>query len=200
MSALSFLNNPSLRLLLFGGKGGVGKTTCAVATGLWRARVLPDQPLRLLSTDPAHSLRDSLSDLPVPAPIEVIEFDAQASLAEFRRQYGPQLQAIAERVPAHVTGDGTHTVGELVEITNADPRRGVGHEKVLTKIKVDAAALEVSPVGVPVVSLDGAGVGVSVLAVSDGSGWAAAGCATAVGVPGASWVIVTPVVAAIAWT
>jgi hypothetical protein len=52
------------------------------------------------------------------------------------------MQAIAERVPAHVTGDGTHTVRELVDITNSDPRRGVGHEKVLTKIKVDAAAEE----------------------------------------------------------
>ena len=55
---------------------------------------------------------------------------------------GGRMQAIAERVPAHVTGDGTHTVRELVEQTNADPRRGVGHEKVLTKIKVDSAAEE----------------------------------------------------------
>ncbi len=53
---------------------------------------------------------------------------------------GGRMQAIAERVPAHVVGDGEHTVRELVEVTNADPRRGVGHEKVLTKIKVDAAA------------------------------------------------------------
>jgi len=53
---------------------------------------------------------------------------------------GGRMQAIAERVPAHVVGDGTHTVRELVEITNADPRRGVGHEKVLTKIRVDEAA------------------------------------------------------------
>jgi cyanophycin synthetase len=56
---------------------------------------------------------------------------------------GGRMQAIAERVPAHVVGDGTHTVRELVDLTNADPRRGVGHEKVLTKIKVDAAAEEV---------------------------------------------------------
>ena len=54
---------------------------------------------------------------------------------------GGKMQAIAERVPAHVMGDGTHTVAELVELTNADPRRGVGHEKVLTRIKVDAAAM-----------------------------------------------------------
>ncbi len=56
---------------------------------------------------------------------------------------GGKMQAIAERVPAHVTGDGQHTVAELVEITNADPRRGVGHEKVLTKIKIDDNAVEI---------------------------------------------------------
>ncbi|MDP9299296.1 MAG: cyanophycin synthetase, partial [Actinomycetota bacterium] len=49
---------------------------------------------------------------------------------------GGQMVAVAERVPAHVVGDGTHTVRELVEITNADPRRGIGHEKVLTRIRL----------------------------------------------------------------
>jgi len=53
-----------------------------------------------------------------------------------------RMRAIAERVPAHVIGDGTHTIEELVAITNADPRRGVGHEKVLTRISVDEAAIE----------------------------------------------------------
>ena len=53
-----------------------------------------------------------------------------------------KMAAIAERVPAHVVGDGTHTVRELVEITNADPRRGFGHEKVLTKLRLDEAAEE----------------------------------------------------------
>ena len=47
------------------------------------------------------------------------------------------MVALAERVPAHVVGDGKRTVGELVDDTNADPRRGVGHEKVLTRITVD---------------------------------------------------------------
>ncbi|MGI9155842.1 MAG: cyanophycin synthetase [Marmoricola sp.] len=51
-----------------------------------------------------------------------------------------RLAAVAERVPASVTGDGTGTVEALVDLANADPRRGVGHEKVLTRIKVDAAA------------------------------------------------------------
>lgn len=50
---------------------------------------------------------------------------------------GGVLRAVAQRVPAHVDGDGEHTLADLVEITNADPRRGIGHEKVLTRIKVD---------------------------------------------------------------
>ncbi len=53
---------------------------------------------------------------------------------------GGKVAAIAERVPASVTGDGKHTVRQLVEIANADPRRGIGHEKVLTRIVVNEAA------------------------------------------------------------
>jgi len=55
---------------------------------------------------------------------------------------GGRMVAIAERVPAHVVGDGEHTVAELLEITNQDPRRGIGHEKVLTRLKIDDAALD----------------------------------------------------------
>jgi cyanophycin synthetase len=47
------------------------------------------------------------------------------------------LRAVAQRVPAHVEGDGKHSITDLVEATNADPRRGFGHEKVLTRIKID---------------------------------------------------------------
>ena len=53
---------------------------------------------------------------------------------------GGKVAAIAERVPASVTGDGEHTVRQLVDIANSDPRRGIGHEKVLTRIAVDPAA------------------------------------------------------------
>jgi cyanophycin synthetase len=52
------------------------------------------------------------------------------------------MVAVAQRVPAHIIGDGEHTVRQLVEITNRDPRRGIGHEKVLTRIKIDEAAAE----------------------------------------------------------
>lgn len=45
--------------------------------------------------------------------------------------------AVAERVPAHVVGDGKSTIEQLIEITNQDPRRGVGHDNLLTRLEVD---------------------------------------------------------------
>jgi cyanophycin synthetase len=51
-----------------------------------------------------------------------------------------KLIAVAKRIPGHVVGDGEHTVEELVEIVNSDPRRGIGHEKVLTRIELDHQA------------------------------------------------------------
>lgn len=51
-----------------------------------------------------------------------------------------KLVAVAKRVPGHVVGDGTHTIAELVDIVNEDPRRGIGHEKVLTMLEIDNQA------------------------------------------------------------
>ena len=53
-----------------------------------------------------------------------------------------EVVAVAERVPAHVTGDGEHSVRQLVERANADPRRGIGHEKILTRIQIDNQTLD----------------------------------------------------------
>jgi cyanophycin synthetase len=50
--------------------------------------------------------------------------------------------AAALRTPAAVTGDGKHTIQELIDIVNADPRRGYGHEKVLTSIKIDGFTMD----------------------------------------------------------
>ncbi|MGE5484191.1 MAG: cyanophycin synthetase [Ignavibacteriales bacterium] len=50
---------------------------------------------------------------------------------------GGKVVAAAERVPAHVVGDGIHTIRELVETANLDPRRGESHEKPLTRIRID---------------------------------------------------------------
>ena len=51
-----------------------------------------------------------------------------------------RLVAAAKRMPGHVVGDGKHTIEQLVDIVNDDPRRGVGHEKVLTRLEFDHQA------------------------------------------------------------
>jgi cyanophycin synthetase len=47
------------------------------------------------------------------------------------------LVAAAVREPAHVIGDGASTIRQLIEIVNQDPRRGVGHERMLTRISIN---------------------------------------------------------------
>ncbi len=54
---------------------------------------------------------------------------------------GDQLVAAARREPPQVLGDGEHTVRELVDIVNQDPRRGAGHGTALTKIRLDDIAI-----------------------------------------------------------
>jgi cyanophycin synthetase len=53
---------------------------------------------------------------------------------------GGRVVAAAQRVPAQVVGDGVATVHQLVDRANADPRRGEGHEAVLTRIQFDERA------------------------------------------------------------
>lgn len=53
-----------------------------------------------------------------------------------------KLIAVAERVPAHVVGDGKSTIEELIDRTNRDPNRGDGHDNVLTRIVVDNPTLQ----------------------------------------------------------
>jgi arsenite-transporting ATPase len=84
------------RLLLFGGKGGVGKTTCAAAAAVTIAARWPDEPLLLVSTDPAHSLADVLAAplddrerqvAGAPRNLWARELDAPAALARWRGQH-----------------------------------------------------------------------------------------------------------------
>jgi cyanophycin synthetase len=53
------------------------------------------------------------------------------------------LVAVAERIPAHVVGDGQSTISELIDQTNRDPNRGHGHDNILTKIVVNKTAIDV---------------------------------------------------------
>jgi cyanophycin synthetase len=51
-----------------------------------------------------------------------------------------ELVAASKRVPGHVVGDGKQSIEQLVDVVNEDPRRGVGHEKVLTRLELDHQA------------------------------------------------------------
>ncbi len=69
-----------------------------------------------------------------------------------------ELIAATRRTPGHVVGDGRSTVAELVEQVNQDPRRGVGHEKVLTRLELDAQAeMMLARVGYSATSVPGDG-------------------------------------------
>ena len=52
-----------------------------------------------------------------------------------------ELVAVAKRVPGHVIGNGKSTITQLVDAVNQDPQRGIGHEKVLTRLELDTQAI-----------------------------------------------------------
>ena len=91
----SLLNKTDRFFLLFGGKGGVGKTTSAAATSVHIARNNPHKKVLVFSTDPAHSLADSF-DLPITKRTALIEgfsnlwglqIDPEERLEEFKARY-----------------------------------------------------------------------------------------------------------------
>ena len=83
--------------MLFGGKGGVGKTTASAATALECARRYPESTLLLVSTDPAHSLFDSFAGASIPENIRILELDSRACLHAFQEKNRQRLSEIAAR-------------------------------------------------------------------------------------------------------
>ncbi|MBU4312913.1 MAG: ArsA family ATPase [Candidatus Omnitrophica bacterium] len=99
-NAPSFLRNEKLRLVIFSGKGGTGKTTSACALGIYLAKSYPDKKFLVASSDPAHSLADSF-DCPVEdsiTPIKgldnlwAIEMDSVKLLGKFKEKYKNYLE------------------------------------------------------------------------------------------------------------
>lgn len=54
---------------------------------------------------------------------------------------GGEIVAVAERIPAHVVGDGRSTIEHLIAEVNSDPRRGEGYSSVLMRIEVEACVV-----------------------------------------------------------
>jgi len=99
--ALKGLKEPPLKLILFGGKGGVGKTTCSSSTALYLAT---DFRTLILSTDPAHSLADSLGQKLGDQPRQIkgiknlsaLEVNAQSALSKFKIEHEDDIKKIVE--------------------------------------------------------------------------------------------------------
>lgn len=81
----------NLKMVMFGGKGGVGKTTCAASSAIWAAE--HGRNTLIISTDPAHSLGDSLGlelSSGIPTPVEgirnltALEINPKERIAEFQ--------------------------------------------------------------------------------------------------------------------
>lgn len=98
---LSGLEKEGLKLILFGGKGGVGKTTCAASTAVYLANHFRTL---LISTDPAHSLSDSLGvkvgsqikEVAGVRNLSALAISAEKALSEFKKEYHGQIKQILD--------------------------------------------------------------------------------------------------------
>ena len=98
--ALTGLKEDALKLILFGGKGGVGKTTCASSAGLYLAK--EGFKTLVISTDPAHSLSDSLGQkigdeikgVEGVKNLSALEVNAQKAFSQFKVKYEAQIKKI----------------------------------------------------------------------------------------------------------
>lgn len=99
---LTGLLEPSLKLILFGGKGGVGKTTCSSCVGIYLSE--KNKNTLLISTDPAHSLSDSLGleigdqirQISGAARLSGLEINAEKAFSQFKLQYGDEIKRILD--------------------------------------------------------------------------------------------------------
>ncbi len=127
----------NLKIIMFGGKGGVGKTTCASSSAIWAAE--HGRNTLIISTDPAHSLGDSLGiDLPpgeaTPIPginnLTALEIDPKKNLAEYKGltsvnpMEGMDMSGLMEGIPM---------MEDLQDLTSMNPP-GIDEAFALLKV------------------------------------------------------------------
>ncbi len=144
----------SLKLLLFSGKGGVGKTTVSCAIALHLAQTHPDQRVLLLSTDPAHSLGDVLdfpvSNTPQSLPelpnLRVRSLDAPTLLKDFKAKYGSVLELLVER-GSFIQGADLSPIWDL-RWAGLDELMGILEiQRILRDNEADRVVVDMAPSG-----------------------------------------------------
>ncbi len=148
---LKGLKETPLKLILFGGKGGVGKTTCASAAGLHLAE---EFKTLIFSTDPAHSLADSLEQKLGDEPREItgiknlsaLEVNAEKALWKFKTEHEDEIKKIVET--------GTNLDAEDIDSVFALPIPGMdevmGFKTMIDLIdeaKFDKYVVDTAPTG-----------------------------------------------------
>jgi arsenite-transporting ATPase len=127
----------NLNMVMFGGKGGVGKTTCASSSAIWAAE--HNRNVLIISTDPAHSLGDSLGvELPPGVPIKVLGFDNLTALEINPKVSMTEFGALRNVNPMGEIGipgimDGMPLMEDLQELTSMNPP-GIDEALALLKI------------------------------------------------------------------
>jgi arsenite-transporting ATPase len=121
MEWLEMLVPSGVQLVFFGGKGGVGKTTCSSAVALALAERRPAARVLLISTDPAHSVADAL-EVPLgdderavpggPPNLRARELDAGRAFADWRDRYRDKVGEAAGALTPEGGG-----VQELLDLT-----------------------------------------------------------------------------------
>lgn len=147
-----FLQNPKLNFIIFGGKGGSGKTTSACAAALYFGQLYKDKKILVASTDPAPSIGDSF-DIEVGNKITKIqnnvwayEMDAKKLMEDFRKKYQSAIDILLDR--------GTYLDKEDIKEFSDKPLPGMDEIMAIIKIaellkeeKYDLIILDTAPTG-----------------------------------------------------
>ncbi|MFH1335389.1 MAG: ArsA family ATPase, partial [Candidatus Zixiibacteriota bacterium] len=159
-SGLSDICSRNLQFILFGGKGGVGKTSIASATALYWAKQNPQKNVLVFSTDPAHSLSDSfgcpvgnrITHISTVGNLYALEIDAAQLVEDFKDEYREGIDEIFDNflgINAEIKFD-REVMRELISLTPP----GLDELMALMKImelseegKYDLCVLDTSPTG-----------------------------------------------------
>ncbi|MFW9949422.1 MAG: ArsA family ATPase, partial [Candidatus Thorarchaeota archaeon] len=127
----------SLNMIMFGGKGGVGKTTCAASAAIWAAE--QGRNTLIISTDPAHSLGDSLgfdltsgepTKIPYVKNLTALEIDPKKNLEQYSK-----LMNLSSLSGMELPGFGNSfpLMEELQDLTTMNPP-GIDEAFALLKV------------------------------------------------------------------
>ena len=144
----------SFHLIMFSGKGGVGKTTTSCTFARYWAKQFPEETILLLSTDPAHSLGDVLltevkdyaSPLPDLPNLSVQSLNAEKLLLEFKDKYSRYLEILVER-GSLADGQDLAPVWDL-DWPGLNELMGLLEiQRLLSEKKVDRIVVDMAPSG-----------------------------------------------------